>query len=172
MHNNFYISDTHFGHSNMITFLNAEGNRVRPFSSIEEMDELMVENWNKVVRPKGDTVYHLGDVVINRRCLAILKRLNGRKVLIKGNHDIFKLSDYTPYFEDIRAYKVLPASGIIFSHIPIHDNQLNSRFKWNCHGHLHQKFVDDRRYLNLCVENINYTPIEFEEIMEILNGRQ
>lgn len=165
MHYNFYISDTHFGHSKIITFLNKEGKFVRPFSSTEEMDELIVENWNKKVR-KVDTVYHLGDVVMNRRCLPILNRLNGRKILIKGNHDIFKLSDYSAYFEDIRAYKVLPASGIIFSHVPIHPNQLDSRFKVNCHGHLHEKIIDDSKYMNLCVEHLNYTPIEFDEILE------
>lgn len=164
MHNTYYISDTHFGHSNIITFKNEQGELVRPFNSVEEMDELMVENWNKRVR-SVDTIYHLGDVCINRRCLVILRRLNGRKILVRGNHDIFKLKDYVPYFEDIRAYKVLPASGIIFSHIPIHPDQLNGRFKLNCHGHIHHRVMEDKRYMNLCVEQLNYTPISFDEII-------
>lgn len=130
MSNTWFISDTHFGHANILTFKDNEGKPIRPFISVEDMDETMVENWNSLIKPK-DRVYHLGDVVMNRRCLAILERLNGRKVLIKGNHDIFKLKDYTPYFEDIRAYKIYPKQGMICSHIPVHTSQLENRFKWN-----------------------------------------
>ena len=170
MHQSFFISDTHFTHKNIISFKDNEGNLVRPFSSIEEMDELMVQNWNKTVR-KVDTIYHLGDVVMNRSALPILNRLIGKKKLIVGNHDIFKLKDYTPYFEDIRAYKIYPNLGIICSHVPIHPYQLNDRFKWNLHGHLHHNILEDKRYINLCVERINYTPIELEDIMKILKER-
>lgn len=165
MHYSFFLSDTHFGHTNIITFKDKEGNIIRPFNSIEEMDELIIQNWNKKVRPV-DTVYHLGDVAINRRCISTVKRLNGRKILIKGNHDIFKLSDYMPYFEDIRSYKVYPKEAIIFSHVPVHSSQLEGRFKWNGHGHLHSNIIEDKRYINLCCEKLNYTPISFEEIME------
>lgn len=174
MSNTWFISDTHFGHANILTFKDNEGNLIRPFKSCEEMDETMVENWNKVVKPK-DRVYHLGDVVMNRRCLPILNRLNGRKVLIKGNHDIFKLNDYTPYFEDIRAYKIYLKQGIICSHIPLHPDQFNHRFKTNVHGHLHQNLImfnhkgsykPDETYINICVEHTNYTPVSFDEILE------
>jgi len=168
MHYNFYISDPHFGHNGIINFLDNDGNKVRPFNSIEEHDETIIENCNKRVR-SVDRLYIMGDVVMNRRCLPILNRLNGKKVLLKGNHDIFNLKDYTPYFDDIRAYKILPKSGIIFSHIPIHPDQLNNRFKLNCHGHLHQNKINDKRYMNLCCENLNYTPIELEEIICLKN---
>ena len=172
--NIYFTSDTHFGHKNIITFKNDNGDLIRPFESVEEMDELMVENWNKVVTPQ-DRIYHLGDVVINRRCLPILERLNGHKVLIKGNHDIFKLKDFTPYFDDIRAYRVFPKYDLICSHIPVHPNQLENRFKWNMHGHLHENIVKntdgtpDERYINVCVEHTNYTPISLDEILERIN---
>jgi len=172
----FIISDTHFGHRNIIKFKDKDGNLTRPFKSVEEMDELMVKNWNSVVQPE-DRVYHLGDVVMNRRCLEIFNRLNGRICLIKGNHDIFKLKDYTPYFDDIRAYKVYPKHGLILSHIPVHPNQLKGRFKYNIHGHLHQNFVTkedesiDERYVNVCVENINYTPLDFDDLKNQLNRK-
>lgn len=166
----WFISDTHFGHANIIDFEDDAGNKIRPFSSVEEMDELMVKNWNEVVRP-GDRVYHLGDVVMNRRCLPILERLNGRKVLVKGNHDIFKLKDYTPYFEDVRVYKVFPKHGIICSHIPVHTGQLEGRFLFNVHGHLHHNVLDDDRYLNICVENTGYRPISLEAILSVCNIR-
>ena len=163
VHKNFVISDTHFGHSNILTFEH-NGNKVREFDSVDHMDETMIENWNRVVRPV-DRVYHLGDIVMNRRCMPILDRLNGKKVLIKGNHDIFKLSDYLPYFDDIRAYKVFPKHMIILSHIPIHPSQMN-RFKLNIHGHIHTNILDDDRYLNVSVEKINYTPLDLNEILE------
>lgn len=173
-HCSLFVSDTHFGHANIIQFKGDDGKAIRPFATIEEHDELMVENWNRVVRPQ-DRVYHLGDVVMNRRCLPIMERLNGKKVLIKGNHDIFPLKDYVKYFEDIRAYKVFPNHGIICSHIPVHPREVSGRWKLNVHGHLHQNIVEtrvfempynvpDTRYMNICVEHTNYTPVTLEEI--------
>lgn len=161
----WFISDTHFGHANILNFKNEDGSNLRSFNSCEDMDETMVRNWNAVVRP-ADRIYHMGDVAMNRRCLPILSRLNGKKVLIKGNHDIFPLKDYTPYFEDIRAYKVFPAHGVIVSHIPVYSGQLESRFKLNAHGHLHGNTLPDRRYLNLCVEQTDYTPVPLHYILE------
>lgn len=98
------VSDTHFGHEKTCTvFKRADGSPLRPFASAQEMDEIMVQRWNDRVRPQ-DKVYHLGDVVINRKSLKILDRLHGHKVLIKGNHDIFKLEDYTKYFYEIHSF--------------------------------------------------------------------
>jgi calcineurin-like phosphoesterase family protein len=161
-HQSFFISDTHFSHSNILKFKRADGSPLRDFESIEEMDEFMVDNWNRVVR-SVDRVYHLGDVAIKRDGLKILSRLNGKKVLIKGNHDIFKIKDYLPYFYDIRAYKVMVDEGIICSHIPIHPDSL-SRWKLNLHGHLHANTIDDPRYRSVCVEQTNYTPISLDEL--------
>ncbi len=178
MANTFFISDTHFGHKNIITFKRDDNTPLRDFATVEEMDETMVRNWNKVVCDK-DTVYHLGDVVINRKALPILERLNGRKVLIKGNHDIFRLEDYTQYFDDIRAYKVMTKEGIICSHIPIHPDSL-SRWRINLHGHLHSGVVKKRkwlfwkvrdpRYMCVSVEHINYMPISYDEVLKRINA--
>jgi len=175
----FLISDTHFGHEKTCTtFKQPDGSPLRPFSCAEEMDEFMVKAWNERVGPK-DKVYHLGDVVINRKFLHILRRLNGDKVLIRGNHDIFKLEDYTPYFRDIRGYDV--KNGMIFSHVPVHPESL-ARFGCNIHGHLHanrvMKIVGvntktgefnysneiDPRYFNVSVEQIDFAPIALEEV--------
>lgn len=165
------MSDPHFGHRNIITFKDDEGNLVRPFSSAEEMDEIMIERHNKVVKP-ADKVYCLGDVAMNRSQIQTIGKLNGRKVLIKGNHDIFKLKDYIPYFDDIRAYKVFPEHRMIMSHIPVHTSQLEHRFKWNVHGHLHQNLVKafdglpDTRYINVCMEHTNFAPVNFEDLLK------
>jgi len=163
----FLVSDTHFGHAGVCRFLRDDGTKLRPFDSPEEMDEHMVKVWNETVRP-NDKVYHLGDVVINRKSLNILRRLNGDKVLIKGNHDIFKLEDYTPHFRDIRGYHVM--NGMILSHIPVHADS-KGRFKCNIHGHLHANRVMldnkiDPWYYCVCVEHTDFKPILFEDVLK------
>lgn len=165
MANVFLVSDTHFGHAGVCHFLRDDGTKLRPWDDPDEMDEAMIERWNSVVR-MNDKVYHLGDVVINRKALKTLERLNGDKVLIKGNHDIFKLEDYTPYFRDIRSYHVL--SGMIMSHIPVHEESI-ARFGVNIHGHLHSNRVKkdgviDPKYFNVSVEQIDFTPISLEDL--------
>ena len=176
--NRFLISDTHFGHTNTWQkFTLEDGKPLRPFASTEDMDETMVENWNKTVRPQ-DTVYHLGDVVIARRHLETVKRLNGRKILIRGNHDIFKDRDYYEAgFEQIHGVRVF-VDQFILSHIPLHPDCVGERFKRNVHGHLHgnrimwapkhpKQLVIDPRYLCVCVEQINYTPISFDDVLKM-----
>jgi calcineurin-like phosphoesterase family protein len=157
----FLISDTHFGHESMLKFKNSDGSPVRSFSSVEEMDEIMVENWNKVVG-HSDKVYHLGDVAMSKKSLPILSRLNGKKTLIAGNHDVYDTKEYMKYFKNVRGYRVIEDS-IILSHIPIHKDSLE-RYGFNIHGHLHAEVMNDPNYFCVSVEQINYTPIALEEI--------
>ena len=174
----FLTSDTHFGHAGVCRFTCDDGiTKIRPWTNPEEMDEEMVKRWNETVKPI-DKVYHLGDVVINRRCLSILNRLNGDKVLIKGNHDIFKLQDYTKHFRDIRAYHVM--NNMILSHVPVHPESFG-RFRANIHGHLHQrrvmceiwgKYQIDPRYFNVSVEQTDFKPILFEEVLKKIKEQQ
>lgn len=169
----YIISDPHFGHSGVCKFLRDDGiTKLRPWNTAEEMDEALIENWNSAVKSK-DKIYVLGDVVINRRSLKTLSRLNGDKVLIKGNHDIFKLEEYTAFFRDIRSYHVM--NGMILSHIPIHVDSI-ARFGCNIHGHLHHRRITmidnsgkisiDPKYFNVSVECIDYKPILFEALCE------
>jgi calcineurin-like phosphoesterase family protein len=145
------------------------------------MDEAMVKAWNERVKPT-DKVYHLGDVVINRKSLGIMRRLNGDKVLIRGNHDIFKDEDYRAHFRELRAYHVM--NGMILSHIPLHSDSMG-RFGVNIHGHLHSNRVRkprgvdaktgeilysdeiDPRYHCVCVEQTpDFAPILFEDVIK------
>jgi calcineurin-like phosphoesterase family protein len=171
----FLVSDTHFGHTGVCRFFRTDGvTKLRPWDTAEEMDEFMVKAWNERVRPT-DKVYHLGDVVINRKALGIMRRLNGDKVLIRGNHDIFKDTDYREHFRELRAYHVM--NGMILSHIPIHSESLG-RFGVNIHGHLHAnrvmlpgfngKITDivDVRYHCVCVEQTDFAPILFEDVIK------
>lgn len=173
MHNSFFISDTHFGHSNILKFLRNDGvTPLRSFASIEEHDEFMVQEWNKLVRPV-DKVYHLGDAVIHRRCLPILARLNGKKRLVRGNHDIFRTEEYMEYFDEVLGYRVFndTPKRFICSHIPIHTESL-SRWSANVHGHLHANVVElskhhpDPRYVCVSVEHTEYRPLHLDEVLE------
>lgn len=163
----FLTSDTHFGHVGVCKFLRNDGTKLRPWDNPQDMDEYMVKAWNDVVKP-NDKVYHLGDVVINRRSLSILHRLNGDKVLIRGNHDIFRDEEYRQHFRELRAYHVM--NGMILSHIPIHSDSIG-RFGTNIHGHLHSNRVMlngniDVRYHCVCVEQTNFRPILFEDVIK------
>jgi calcineurin-like phosphoesterase family protein len=171
----FLVSDTHFGHAGVCRFMRSDGvTKLRPWDNPEEMDEAMVKAWNERVKPT-DKVYHLGDVVINRKALKTLGRLNGDKVLIRGNHDIFRDDEYREYFRELRAYHVM--NGMILSHIPIHVDSLG-RFGVNIHGHLHAnrvmwydqfecKDVLDPRYHCVCVEQTpDFAPILFEDVIK------
>lgn len=164
----FLVSDTHFGHFGVCKFTRDDGvTKLRPWDTPEEMDDEMVKRWNETVRP-NDKVYHLGDVVINRKALSILSRLNGDKVLIRGNHDIFKMEDYTKYFRDLRGYHVM--NNYLLSHIPVHPAS-KGRFAGNIHGHLHSNRVMltdkiDPWYTCVCVEQTDFRPILFEEVLK------
>jgi len=176
----FLTSDTHFGHTNICKFTTADGAPVRPWDDPNEMDEALVANWNAVVKP-NDKVYHLGDVVINKKALKTLGRLNGDKVLIRGNHDIFADELYLEHFRSLRGYHVM--NGMILSHIPVHSESLG-RFGVNIHGHLHTNRVKkargvdaksgnvlysnqiDPRYHCVCVEQTNFAPILFEDVIK------
>ncbi len=165
----YLISDTHFGHTNILQFTKADGTKLRPgFHNIYDHDEHLIMRWNNTVSPE-DKVYHLGDIGFKNFTYAksIFDRLNGTKVLIKGNHDNFKLSQYSQIFKDVRAYHVL--DKFVLSHVPIHPMSLD-RWKANIHGHLHSNLVGDPRYINVSVEQLDdYAPIDFEVIRARFN---
>lgn len=114
----FYISDTHFNHSNIINF------DKRPFTNVDEMNETLIHNWNSVVK-RGDQVYILGDFCWSRDenvWISILRRLNGQKFLIRGNHDPKRVPEkLVKYFAQVCDYKEIKDCGrtIILSHYPM-----------------------------------------------------
>jgi len=174
LNKNFLISDHHWNHRNLLNFKRDDGTPLRHFTTVEEMNEHMIEAWNKVVT-KDDKVYHLGDLCFKLEDLdAIMPRLNGTKVLIKGNHDQLGMHQYMKYFKDVRAYHRL--DNLLLSHIPIHPSSLGFKTPGMIHGHTHYRNVTminaageevlDPRYINVSVEVINYTPIEFEEVRQ------
>lgn len=174
----FFISDIHFGHQNIVKYDH------RPFNSLEEMDETIIFNWNAKVKPE-DTVYILGDVSWYNaaKTAEILKRLNGHKVLIKGNHDKVCTSPLVrDCFDEITQYKeiVLDKKAIILFHYPIAAWNGQYRGSYHLYGHVH-KTQDYDNYLafkEMCKKkgipfnayNVGFTclnnvPCTFEEII-------
>jgi calcineurin-like phosphoesterase family protein len=174
----WFISDHHFFHGNILNFKDKNGNLIRPgFDNVDHMNEFMIEKWNSVVNPQ-DKVYHLGDFLMRsprKYFEEIVPKLNGRIVLIKGNHDLAKLSVYAEFFQDVRSeiHKVIDNVKVTFTHRPIRlgEETAFGRKEFNVHGHIHQNVIDDPRYLNVSVEAINYTPINYDEIIAIVRGR-
>ena len=187
--NRFVISDHHLGHTNSWEkFKLSDGSPLRPFTSTEEMNETMIERHNAKVKEQ-DTVYFLGDVVINKKYLELVKRMNGRKILVRGNHDIFKDEDYRAVgFEQMHGVRVF-VDKFILSHIPLHPDCVSERFRVNVHGHLHANEIKmpwgvnadrneiiyadfpDPRYLCVCVEQTDFTPLHFDEVEERIQQR-
>lgn len=165
MANIFLISDTHFSHAATIFKFVVDGKPMRPFASVAEMDEAMIERWNATVRPH-DKVYHLGDVAMDKRAIALVGRCHGHKRLVRGNHDIFDDKYYRPFFDAIYGTRLL--AGLLLSHIPIHPESLR-RDWFNVHGHVHNNVKPlhyGPRYFNVSVEAIDYRPVALEDIKQ------
>lgn len=146
----FFTSDTHFGHANIIDFCK------RPFSSVEEMDQKLIENWNNVVGPK-DYIFHLGDFCFKGTQYwdKILDQLNGYKFLIIGNHDLHNLKDGTMYKFDwvgFQAYLQIEKQSIYLNHYPFlcyGGSYRESNSVWQLFGHVHsQKSHYDIEHIN------------------------
>jgi len=157
----FFIGDTHFGHKAIVTKY-----KTRPgFTTIEEHDEAIVKAWNSVVTGKRDLVFHMGDVAFGS--IDILERLNGRKILIRGNHDELPTTEYLKYFEEIHG--VIKYKNMWLSHMPMHPQEFYRKV-CNIHGHIHdpKKAVDDPRYICVSVEYLDkMKPISLDEIKAV-----
>lgn len=159
--NTFFIADPHFGHKSIIEYEN------RPFATVEEMDDMLIDNWNGVVG-RGDKVYLLGDLSFydDDTTAGIVKRLRGVKHLVLGNHDRKSVGAYYSMgFHRVYDLPVILDDFWILSHSPLY---INSNMPYaNIFGHVHaSKQYTDHSGQSFCasVERIDYTPIEFGEI--------
>ena len=167
----YFISDTHFCHKNIINICD------RPFKDVEQMNETMISNWNRVVEP-ADEVYVLGDFSYKdtvKQTNEILNSLKGKKHLIIGNHDSFlkKESFNRSAFVSISHYYELSyrdARYILF-HYPIVEWAHYFRKSVHLYGHLHKQIQPiheewGRRAISVAADLINFTPISADEIYE------
>lgn len=167
MSETWFTSDTHFGHKNILIY----EKEARPFQTLEEMHETIIDNWNRVVRDT-DTIYHLGDFCFGRHNIEIASRLNGKKRLVLGNHDTYNNFDYLNHFDKIYGCKYW--ERCVLTHMPTHLNGLGGRWMLNVHGHLHSKkvivpgliYTPDPNYFNVSCEQSNLTPINADVIRQ------
>lgn len=168
----YFSSDFHIGHKNILTSCD------RPFNNIEEMNEAIIDNFNSKVK-KQDTTYLLGDIVWKGEEEYYLKRLNGQKIIILGNHD------------NIKKYKNLLSLGVIqgvyrqkgitinnkyiwLSHYPHRSWNKSFHDSWHFYGHTHDTIPDYGLSCDIGVDKWNFFPVSFEEIgyyfKDIKNG--
>lgn len=172
----YFTADLHLGHTNILSLCD------RPFSCIEEMDGILIENWNRKVN-KTDTVYVLGDLIWEKKkAVDYLSQLRGHKILIRGNHDLdwLKAAGAKEHFQDILPYLEFHLQGhpITLCHYPMLEWK-NSRksdsdkLGYLIHGHIHNRtdelylplFSQDHA-LNAGVDINHYTPVSFDELRE------
>ena len=155
----FLTADTHFHHPRAAM-------EFRPFPSVEDHDEFIIEQWNSRVK-KHDVVYHLGDVAMRRSGIALITRLRGVHRLIMGNHDTHAKDLLEAFKGKIYGSYTLKDQDVLLTHIPIEVNQLSSRHRHNIHGHIHDlKYQPQGAYTNVNIEHCGYMPVPLEEIME------
>lgn len=172
MANIWVISDTHFGHDNIIGYCN------RPFKTTTLMNWAIRDNWNSVVKPE-DKVYHLGDVYMGwnekENVIDFLKSLNGKKRLILGNHDGGKDQVLQKTFQKIEVWRMFPEFGLLLTHVPVHATALKrvehpgrgtteDGHLVNVHGHIHTNVSPPGPYKCVCVEQTAYRPVNIEEL--------
>lgn len=180
----WFTSDTHFWHRNIQQYCN------RPGESVEGMNELLIQRWNERVKP-NEEVYHLGDFFFCgvTKAEEILKRLNGIKFWIKGNHDYKQTKLAEPYFQWVRDYYRLMVHDvhqaeddetsfqqyhqpIILSHYPILSWDGMAHGSWHLHGHCHGSIDNTWNKTGMRkdvgVDTNNLYPYSYEEIKNIM----
>lgn len=164
MADKWFISDTHFCHENILKFKDDKGQPIRPFTSLSDMHETIVDNWNRLVKD-GDYVYHLGDVTFkyDGTFNNIMSRLKGKKRLIIGNHDKLMNPNLFRWFEKAMLWHGFKEFNFTAVHIPLNINQLRDG-NYCVHGHIHQNLMTEPGYINVCVEHTGYAPVNIDEI--------
>lgn len=163
MNNIYVISDHHFSHVNFLNSKDENGNQIRKFPSIKEMDEFMIECHNSVIKD-NDHVYFLGDVFFGKGYTNLFA-LKGKKRLILGNHDNPLDENLMKHFQKVMIWRIFKDFNCVLSHIPLREDDLR-KVEYNVHGHIHEKNSPTPQHINVCVEKMNYTPIHIEELMK------
>lgn len=169
----FYISDLHFYHKNVLSLCN------RPYNTIEEMNEDIINKWNSVVTP-NDVVRILGDVAFPKsqedidKVIKIIKKLNGNKTLIVGNHDwkLLKNEKFIKLFSSIENYMSTKDNGrkVILFHYPIEEWDGYYRDSIHLYGHVHNNDLElkkiKNRY-NVSADVLGFIPKTLDELIEL-----
>lgn len=178
----FFTSDTHFFHSKIIEYAN------RPFTSVQEMNETLIQNWNEVV-PEDGIVFHLGDFCFgtSEQWLQILSKLKGNIHLVMGNHDMRMAGEnIMRRFASVSQQRTIIVAGqsVILNHNPFLCYGGAYRGVWQLFGHVHSgprnsgTGKDDARLVHLFptqydvgVDNNEYRPVSYEQLKKMIQGR-
>lgn len=185
---NFFTSDMHFGHVNIIQFCN------RPVRDIDEMNELIIDNWNSVVG-HDDTVFVLGDVAMGklRETLPLVGLLNGTKHLIAGNHDRCWEGHHKGHTAAIRKYldagfatveqhgsTVIDGTDVLLHHFPYtedarhgdrySEHRPQDRGQWLIHGHIHTEWLQHGRQINVGTDVWGLTPASEQDLADLIKA--
>lgn len=161
-------SDLHLNHENIIKY------ESRPFSSVKEMNKTLLDNWKKTVK-KHDTIINLGDVSFRggkEWNTEQISNMPGKKVLVLGNHDRGRSLKwwYDVGFNEVYKYPIIYNDFYILSHEPQYINE-NMPYV-NIHGHCHLEKSSSLQKVNVCVENIDYMPVNIETIFDKYKGEK
>lgn len=173
MSNIWLISDTHFNHNKEFVY------KERGFESIEEMNEAIIERWNKIVKP-NDTVYHLGDVILGKleAGLPLVKSLNGHIKLALGNHDTpQRVAAFSEFFDEIQfGYRLKVGKKMLYlSHYPMLTGNFDNSKTYSIHGHTHSQCCFSENFdlmFNVCCDALACTPYPLELIIEDFNAQK
>lgn len=175
----WFTSDSHYNHSRILSHAN------RPFSSIEEMNEALIKNWNSKVSAK-DTVYHLGDFIMGNEpedAISFILRLKGKIKFIFGNHDkalrrlhrgfeFCRVWNKIEFLGDLKTIKI-DDQKIVLSHYAMRVWDSRHYGSWNLYGHSHGTLTNDSNSLSMDVgvDCHNYSPISLEEVKVIMSKK-
>lgn len=170
---NWFTSDTHFGHENVIRYSD------RPYKNKNDMDESLICNQTFNVLP-NDNVFHIGDIFFCKksRSIEILEQLNGKITLILGNHDkaIRRDNNFKQYFHQVVDYLELNIDNqkIVLSHYPMMSWNGSHRGSWMLHGHCHGslKYPFNAKIHDCGVDPNNYAPVSFDTIKQIMCNKE
>ena len=165
--NVFFTSDTHFSHENIIKYCN------RPFSSVEEMNETIITNWNNVITP-NDTVFHLGDFGFGTEdeMATIKSRLNGKIEFIFGSHDKSVRRVFLPY--RLMLEIVIDGQQITLCHYAMRTWKASYHGSWHLFGHSHGRLAVDNHTLayDVGVDSNYFTPVSMDKIVDIMSRKE
>ena len=159
----WFTSDEHYWHTNIIKYCN------RPFSSAEEMNDTLINNFNSRVG-KNDTTYHIGDFALtsNSKAVDILQKLNGKHILLKGSHDRWMNNTLSPHLMEIK----IEGTPIVLCHYAMRVWPKSHYGSWHLYGHSHGKLPSHGLSYDVGVDNNNFFPVSFDEIKEKMKSME
>ena len=165
----YFTSDTHFGHAKIIEYCK------RPFANVREMDDELTRRWNEVVTP-NDTVIHLGDFAITgkEKIREYRSKLNGRIILILGNHDRSQTAMLYAGFNAVHKSMILGQNGgtngdYYLRHVPVLDDSWKAEsacVRAHLCGHVHEAWKRKGDVINVGVDQWDYRPVTLQELLE------